>query len=224
MARVVIFGTGRGAETAFRYLKRDSPHEICAFAIDAAYIKDPTFQGLPVVEYESVTSRFPPDAFHMFVPLGFQQMNRLRAQRYLDAKARGYRFISYVSSRLSTVEEPRIGENCLILDGQFINLDVSIGNNVTMWSGNHVGDRTVIGDHTWISSHVSIAGDVVVGDGCFLGVNSSVSNGVRLGDHTFVGAQTLIDKDTAADSVYIAPSAKQVPISSEKFLAMLRVT
>lgn len=224
MARVVIFGSGRGADTAFRYLTHDSAHEICAFAVDAAFITERTFHGLPVVEYETVTSTFPPDAFHMFVALGFQGMNRVRADRYLDAKARGYRFISYVSSRLSAIEAPRIGENCFILDNQCINLDVTIGNNVTMWSGNHVGDRTAIGDHVWMSSHVSLAGDVVVGEGCFLGVNSSVSNAVRLGAHTFVGAQTLIDKDTPPDSVYIAQSAKQVPISSEKFLAMLRVT
>jgi acetyltransferase-like isoleucine patch superfamily enzyme len=151
-------------------------------------------------------------------------MNRLRAERYLDAKGRGYRFISYVSSRLSSLEEPRIGENCFILDGQLLNLDVSIGNNVTMWSGNHVGDRTVIGDHVWIASHVSLAGDVTVGDGCFLGVNASVSNGVRLGARTFVGAQTIVDKDTPADAVFVSQPARSVPLSSEKFLAMLRLT
>lgn len=224
MARVVIFGQGRGADTAFRYLSRDSPHELCAFAVDAAFITTRTFHDLPVVEYETLTTAYPPDVYHLFVPLGFQRMNRLRAERYLDAKARGYRFISYVSSRLSSLEEPRIGENCFILDGQLLNLDVSIGNNVTMWSGNHVGDRTVIGDHAWIASHVSLAGDVTVGDGCFIGVNASVSNGVRLGAHTFVGAQTIIDKDTAADSVYVSQPARPVPVASEKFLAMLRLT
>ena len=194
MARVVIFGQGRGADTAFRYLTRDSPHEICAFAADAAYITNRTFHGLPVVEYETLMSTHPPDGYHMFVPLGFQRMNRLRAERYLDAKARGYRFISYVSSRVSSLEEPRIGENCFILDGQLLNLDVSI------------------------------AGDVTVGDGCFLGVNASVSNGVRLGAHTFVGAQTIIDKDTPADSVYVSQPVQALPLKSEKFLAMLRLT
>ncbi len=32
MAKVVIFGCGKGADTAFRYLSLDSEHEICAFA------------------------------------------------------------------------------------------------------------------------------------------------------------------------------------------------
>src|SRR5262245_32187288 len=224
MARIVIFGCGTGADTAYRYITADTSHEVCAFTVDAAFKTDPTFHGLPVVDYETVTSRFPPDAYEMFVALGFQGMNGLRAAKYLDAKHRGYRFISYVHSGHAWLERVAIGENCFILDGQLVNLDVRIGNNVTVWSGNHIGDRTVIGDHVWISSHVTLSGDVRVGDGCFLGVNACVSNRVTLGARTFVGANTLIAKDTPEDSVFVAPAARQVPMRSDKFLAMVDLT
>ncbi len=137
----------------------------------------------------------------MFVPLGFQRMNALRAEKYLDAKAKGYRFVSYVSSHLYALEDLAVGENCFILDSQIVNLDVKIGNNVTIWSGNHLGDRTVVGDHVWISSHVSVAGDVTIGDSCFLGVSSCVSNGVTLGARTFVGANVLIAQSTQPERV-----------------------
>lgn len=224
MARVVIFGCGTGADTAFRYLSRDSEHEICGFTVDAEYRRQSVFHDRPVVDYETVVSSFPPETYHMFVPLGFQQMNRLRAGKYLDAKGKGYRFVSYVSSRNYSLERIPIGENCFILDGQVFNLDVSIGNNVTMWSANHLGDRTVLSDHVWISSHVTLSGDVTVGEGCFLGVNACVSNHVRLGARTFVGANTLISRDTADESVYVAPEARRVDLRSDKFLAMLHVT
>jgi len=224
MARVVIFGCGTGADTAYRYIARDTAHEVCAFTVDAAFMTSPTFHGLPVVDYETLTARFPPDTYEMFVALGFQGMNGLRAAKYLDAKRRGYRFISYVHSGHAWLEPVAIGENCLILDGQLVNLDVRIGNNVTLWSGNHVGDRTVIGDHVWISSHVTLAGDVRIGDGCFLGVNACVSNRVTLGARTFVGANVLIAKDTPEDSVFVAPAARQLPMRSDKFLAMVDLT
>lgn len=224
MARVVIFGCGRGADTAFRYLSQDSPHEICAFAVESRFQPPSSFHGRPVVEYESVVSLFPPDQYHMFVPLGFQNMNRLRAEKYLDAKAKGYRFVSYVSSRLYSLEPLVIGENCLILDSQAVNLDVTIGNNVTLWSGNHIGDRTVIGDHAWISSHVTVAGDVTIGEACFLGVNASISNNVRLGPRTFVGAGALVTRDTTEGSVHIGTPSRPAPMSSEKFLAMFGIT
>jgi sugar O-acyltransferase (sialic acid O-acetyltransferase NeuD family) len=224
MARVVIFGCGRGADTAFRYLSRDTDHEICAFTVDAAHLDSREFHGRPVVEYDAIESRYPPAEYQMFVPLGFQGMNRVRAERYLDAKRRGYRFISYVHSRHYSLEGVRVGENCFILDSQIFNLDVTIGDNVTIWSGNHIGDRTVVGNHVWISSHVTLAGDVVVGDYCFLGVNSCVSNQVQLGARTFVGANVLIGQSTPEGSVYVAPPVKPMPITSERFLAMLKIT
>ena len=224
MAKVVIFGIGRGADTAFRYLSRDSPHEICAFTVDRRFFDQPSFHGRPVVEYENVASAYPPEEYHMFVPLGFQGMNSVRAERYLDAKRRGYRFISYCSSRHSAIEDVRIGENCFILDGQSFNLDVTIGDNVTIWSANHVGDRTVIGHHVWISSHVTLSGDVKVGDHCFFGVNSCVSNNVTVGARTFVGANVLISQDTPERSVYVAPASSRVAMDSERFLSMLKIT
>src|SRR6266851_1998388 len=224
MAKLVIFGSGRGADIAYRYISRDTPHEVCAFAVDAPFITDKKFHGLPVVEYESVTSRFPPDRYEMFVALGFQQMNALRAEKYLDAKRKGYRLISYVHSRRSWLEPVVIGENCFILDSQIFNLDVSIGNNVTIWSGNHVGDRSAVGDLVWISSHVTLSGDVTIGDYCFLGVNSCVSNNVTLGARTFVGANALIAKDTEEGSVFVAPAAKQIAMRSDKFLSMLHLS
>lgn len=223
MAKVIIFGCGMGADTAFRYLSRDTQHGICGFTVDAPFLTRETLHGLPVVDYASVTERFSPDEYHMFIPLGFQRMNRLRAQKYLDAKGKGYRFISYVHSEAYSLEPPMIGENCFILDHQIFNLDVRIGNNVTIWSGSHIGDRTIVGDHVWISSHVTISGDVTIGDRSFLGVNSSVSNHVRLGSGTFVGAQTLVSKDTEDGAVLVAPGATVVLLDSEKFLSMLHI-
>jgi len=160
----------------------------------------------------------------MFVPLGFQGMNSVRANRYLDAKSKGYRFISYVNSRHYSAEELKLGENCFILDGQSFNLDVTIGDNVTIWSANHIGDRTVVGDHVWISSHVTLSGDVAVGDYCFLGVNSCVSNNVRLAPGTFVGANVLVSQNTVERGVYVAPPPKQVAMASDRFLSMLKIT
>ena len=224
MAKVVIFGCGRGADTAYRYLSRDSSHEICGFTVESRFIREREFHDRPVVPYESVTDELPPSECQMFVPLGFQEMNGLRAGKYLDAKARGYSFISYVHSKHYSLEPLRIGENCFVLDSQIFNLDVVIGNNVTIWSGNHIGDRSVIEDHVWISSHVTLSGDVRVGERSFLGVSACVSNAVTLGPRTFVGANVLISHDTPPDSVYVAPAAKHVEMPSTKFLAMLKIT
>lgn len=224
MARVVIFGIGRGADTAYRYLSRDPRHELAGFTVDAAYRTRDELHGLPVVDYATLASRFPPGAHELFIPLGFQRMNRLRAERYADAKRLGYRCATYVHPNVRATEPPDLGENCFVLDGTLFDLDVRVGNDVTIWSGCHLGDRSTVGDHTWIASDASLAGDVTVGERCFLGVNCTISNGVRLGEGTFVGAQVLVSKDTAPGTVLVAPGATAVPLDSERFLAMLKIT
>jgi UDP-3-O-[3-hydroxymyristoyl] glucosamine N-acyltransferase len=101
---------------------------------------------------------------------------------------------------------------------------VAIGDNVTIWSANHIGDRTVVGNHVWISSHVTLSGDVAVGDYVSFGVNSCVSNNVTLAPRAFVGANVLVSQDTVERGVYVAPAQKHVPMASDRFLAMLKIT
>ncbi len=52
MSKVVLFGTGRGADVAYRFLKRDSDHEVCGFSTDLRYIERDTFHDLSVVAFE----------------------------------------------------------------------------------------------------------------------------------------------------------------------------
>jgi sugar O-acyltransferase (sialic acid O-acetyltransferase NeuD family) len=221
MSKVVLFGTGRGADVAFRFLKRDSDHEVCGFATDRKYIKTDTFHDLPVVAFEEVEQRFPPDRHKMLILLGYQRMNALRAEKYLAAKARGYSFISYVNSQFYRAEDLDVGENCFILDNQSISLDVRIGNNVVMWSSNHIGDLSTIGDHAWLASHVTVAAEVDVQPFCFLGIGATVANKIRLGQRTFVGANALVASDTAENSVHVAPMPEGVDLDSTAFMRVM---
>ena len=224
MSKVILFGCGRGADIAYRYLKNDSEHQVLAFTVDEAYCKEKSYQGLPLVPFEQVDQRFPPEDFKMLILLGSQRMNHLRADKYLAAKNKGYSFVSYVSSRAYSLEPMRIGENCFILDGQCINLDVSIGNNVVMWSCNQIGDNTVIGDHVWLSSHAAIAGDVTIDDYSFLGVNVSIANHVIVARETFIGAGAFIAQNTKAGGVYFQPEAKYFGNDSLKFMKVMEAT
>lgn len=206
--KVVLFGTGRGADVALRFLKADSPHEVVGFAVDAAHRKAETHSGLPLVDFEQVERHFPPDDFSMLILLGYQQMNRLRQAKFEAAKAKGYTLASYVSSAIFQPEPIRHGENCFILDNQSISLDVTIGDNVVMWSSNHIGDLSTIEDHAWVASHVTVAANVSIGQRAFLGIGATVTNGARIGDEAFVGADVLVTGDIAAKSVHVAGQGK----------------
>lgn len=220
MSKVVIFGAGGGADTAFRYLSKDSRHKVVAFTVDKAFKDKDTYHGLPVVEFETVQEKYPVDKFKMFLLLNFNNMSKLRIRKFNEGKAKGYKFVSYVSSGIFRIEEIQVGENCFILDNQSINLDVKIGNNVVMWSSNHIGDRTIIEDNVWITTHVAIGGDVQIGEGTFIGMNSSISHRVTIGKRNFIGGNTLVAKSTEDGQVFLQDRNKPMGIDSDTFVKM----
>lgn len=223
MSKIVIFGIGRGANVATRYFRDDSPHEIVAYTVDDAYADCQEFMGCPVIPFSRVEKEIPPEESQMFVLLGFQRMNALRAEKFAEAKKKGYSLASYVSSRILAWEKPKIGENCFILEGNVFNYDVTIGDDVVLWSANHVGDLSLIEDHVFISSHVVLSGEVTIGANSFLGVNATISNYVRVGARCYIGANTLIAQDTPPDSVYVTRGSPKVEhIDSLRFLQMIK--
>jgi len=222
VSKVVIFGIGRGADVATRYFRADSSHEIVAYTVDDAYADGQEFMGKRVIPFSRVEKEAPPAECRMFVPLGYQGMNALRAEKYTAAKAKGYSLESYVSSRIVAWDRPAFGENCFILEGNVFDFDVKVGNNVILWSANHIGDLCVIQDHVWISSHAVLSGEVTVGERSFLGVNATVSNQVRIGPRSYIGANALIVKDTPPDSVYVTKGTPQVEhVDSLRFLQII---
>src|SRR4029077_2317140 len=97
MSRIVIFGIGRGANVATRYLSNDSPHEIVAYTVDDAYADHKEFMGRPVIPFSRIQKEIPPKESQMFILLGFQRMNALRAEKFAAAQAKGYSLASYIS-------------------------------------------------------------------------------------------------------------------------------
>lgn len=223
MSKVVIFGAGGGADTVFRYITKDSEHEVVAFTVDRKNRNKDVYHELPVVDFETVQEKYPVNEYKMFMLLGFEGMNRLRIAKFQEAKAKGYSFISYVASNIFCIEEIQVGENCFILENQAINLDVKIGNNVVMWSGNHIGDRTIIEDNVWITSQVAVGGDVVIGNGSLIGMNATIAHDLKVGSNNFIGANTLIAKSTKEDAVYVQKQSKPLDIDSDTFSKMSNI-
>jgi sugar O-acyltransferase (sialic acid O-acetyltransferase NeuD family) len=214
MANVIVFGAGPIAQVARFYLDRDSEHRVVGFTVDEDRRTSTDFDGLPVAGWQEIVSRFPPDAFKLFIPIGYGKVNLARKERFLAAKALGYGLVSFVHPRAYYYGTP-VGENAFILEANVIQPFSEIGDNVTLWSGNHIGHHSRIGDHCFISSHVVISGNVTVGERCFIGVNATVRDNVKLGAACVIGSGALVTSDLADESV-ITPaesSLSRVPSS-----------
>jgi len=215
VADVVVFGGGDVARLADHYLTHDSAHHVAAFTVDRPYLSGDRFLERPLVPFDEIVRRFPPDRFEMFVALSYAKMNAIRAERYAAAKTLGYRLVSYVSSRCTFLTKNPIGDNCFILEDNTVQPFVSIGSNVTLWSGNHVGHDSIIGDHCFIASHVVISGHVSIGERSFIGVNATLRDSITIAPQTLVGAGALVMKNTVAKGVYIGERAKRFRRSSD---------
>ncbi len=208
MAKIVIFGNLDSASLAHFYLKQDSHHEPVAFALSEDRIKESTFEGLPVVPFETLEKEFSPREFEFFAPLSPRRMNRLREKIFLEAKAKGFRLISYVSSKATVFPRLKIGENCFILENNTIQPFVTIGDNVILWSGNHIGHHSTIASHVYFSSHVVLSGHCTVDSYCFFGVNATIRDALHIAEGSLIGMGAVILKDTEPHGVYLGNPAR----------------
>lgn len=215
--KIIIFGTGDIAQIANYYFDIDSKYEVAAFTVDQAYCKESVYENKPLVPFEEIVNLYPPEEYKMFIALSYAQMNKLREKKYYEAKEKGYKLVSYISSKCSYLSQFQCGDNCFIFEDNTIQPFVQIKDNVTLWSGNHIGHHSVIESHNFVSSHVVISGHCTIEPYCFLGVNSAIGHQVKIAKETLVGAGSIITKNTEEKSVYVPAKSIKLEKTSDMF-------
>ncbi len=215
MSKIIIFGIGQIAEIAHFYLTNDSEHEIVAFTVDKEFLEQDSFHNLPVVAYEKLIEKYPPIEYKMFIPISYKKVNKLRTEKFIDAKAKGYECVSYISSKTTYYDTP-VGENCFIFENNVIQPFTKIGDNCILWSGNHIGHHTTIENHCFLASHVVVSGSVTVGEYSFIGVNATIRDNVKVGKENVIGAGSLILTDTEDRAVYSPKETEKSKVPSNR--------
>ena len=212
---VIVFGAAEMAELAHFYFSKDSEHDVVAFCVDGAFLRENRFCGLPLIAFEELSMTFAPEDHSLFVASGYTRMNDLRAEKLAAAEAAGYGLTSYVSSRATVLNDGRIGPNAFVQEDVTIQPFVTIGRNVTLWAGATVSHHSVIGDNVFVAPNAVLSGGVVVGANSFIGVNATVRNHVTLGARCVVGAGAVLLQDAPAGSVHRAAAATKLDRSSD---------
>jgi sugar O-acyltransferase (sialic acid O-acetyltransferase NeuD family) len=210
MAKVIIFGIQDFAELAHYYLTTDTEHSVVAFSVNKDFIPtEGTFRNLPVVAFEDVEKKYDPKEYAFFAPMSPKKMNKLRESVYLQIKEKGYKMISYISSK-ATVCDNEIGDNCFILEDNTLQPFTKIGNNVVLWSGNHIGHHGEIRSHVSFTSHVVMSGHCLIKEYSFIGVNASIRDGIIVEEGSFIAMDASVTKNTEPWGVYMGvPAAKK---------------
>ncbi|MCS7086823.1 MAG: acetyltransferase [Bacteroidia bacterium] len=214
--KLVIFGLESTAKMAHFYFERDTEYEVCAFTADDAFIKASSYLGLPTAPFSQVETLYPPSEYEMFVAIGYNKMNKIREQKYYEAKTKGYKLPNYISPRCNFLTSEPIGDNNFIMEDNTIQPFVTIGNNNVFWSGNHIGHETQIGDHCFVTSHVVISGFVKVKNNCFFGVNATIRDAIIIETESLIAAGAIIMKSTEPRGVYVPARTVKLEKTSDQ--------
>ena len=224
MGQIVMFGAGKVADVVYRHITLAGEHEVVAFTTDAEHVPEGgAFHGKPVIPFDSLQDRFPPDRYAMIVAIGYHDLNAVRKAKYDAAKGKGYRLVSYVSPRASVGDWLDMGDNCIVLDAAVIEPGARLGNNVVVWSGVLVGHHTTIADHAWIAGQAVFGGSAFLGERSFVGLGAIVAHEVELGAQTMVGAGALVTKCADERSVFVEANTERFRLDSERFLKISKL-
>ena len=216
--KIVIYGNGAMARVLYSYARHCM--DVAGFTVDRSCISDDTgtFCDLPLVPFDRVREMFDPDVWKMIVAVGYIEMNELRERKCAEARRKGYSFASFVHESMFIHDGVVIEDNCIILDHVTIHPGCSVGRGTFISSHVSIGHDCDIGSSNWINSGVSIAGGCRIGSGCFWGVNASAGHGVRVGTRNFIAANTLVNKNTKDNEVYLSEAGQRFRLNSKSFL------
>ena len=214
--KVIIFGIGEISQIAHHYLQEDERYEVCGFTMDNEFIEEKKFKNLSIIPYHLIEQKFPADKFKLFIPLGYAQVNKLREKKFIEARNKGYDFISYIHPKANISSNANIGKNCFIFEDNTIQPYVTIEDNCILWSGNHIGHHSTIKANCFITSHVVISGGCEIGENTFIGVNATLRNHIKVGKSNVIGASALILNNTEDNKVFMEKGTEASKVPSDR--------
>lgn len=175
---------------------------------------------MPVVPFEEIEKHYSKNEYKIIIAVGYSQMNRIRKERYVEAKSKGYELANYIHPSVVLHENISIGEGNVILDYVSLQPGVVIGDNNFIWSNAVIAHGCRVENDCWIASGAAIAGDTTIKSGCFIGINAAIGHNITVADETFIGANCLVTQNTKKGSAYISRDTEKYRLDSQTLLKL----
>lgn len=217
MRKIVVFGCGKIGYAVRHYIEQWGLYDVVAHVVDAAFVIGP-FAGKPVIAADELVERFPPSDYAAFVALGYQQLNRFRAEKKSFLTDLGYELVNVINPMAPN--DLKVGSNCFVAAGETIQPAVAIGDNAFVWNGALIGHNAVVEEHAWVTGGAAIGGNATIGAFSFVGIGATIGHNVTVGEAAVIGAGALCTKDVADKSVLIAQDTPTYRLNSNQFVKL----
>jgi sugar O-acyltransferase (sialic acid O-acetyltransferase NeuD family) len=193
--KLVIVGAGEFGAMALEYFQRDSPYEVCGFAVERQYLPEGgRVHGLPVVDFTDMECTYPPASHDAFVAVTFVGMNDERQRLHEQCKAKGYTMARYQSAKSYIDSEATLHPGSFVMECCSIQRNAVVGEGTIVWCGCVIAHGTRVGDFAWIAPGVSSGGYSTIGSKCFVGVGASIGDQLTIPEGTLIGAGSVLTK------------------------------
>lgn len=199
--KLIIFGLEDFAQIVYEYFTHDSDYEVVAFSANRDYISKDKLMNLPIIPFEEIEKIYSNEDHYIYVAVTYGKLNDVRELVCAQAKNKGYKLASYVSSKSFIWRNVDLGEHVFIFENNVIQPFVKIGDNVVLWSGNHIGHHSKISNNCFVSSHVVVSGWCDIGENCFIGVNTTIANNVKIGNRCWISHASVVSKNIPESSI-----------------------
>ena len=115
----------------------------------------------------------------------------------------------------------RVGMDCNICDGVFIENDVVVGNRVTVKCGVQLWDGVRLEDDVFVGPNATFTNDLyprsqverdhletIVRRGASIGANATILPGIEIGEGAMVGAGTVVTRDVSPGTTVVGSPAR----------------
>lgn len=184
-------------------VEKYSGMRVSAYVVDAAFRKMESFDGLPVVCFETCPELFPQDEYVMMICLGYKGMNKPRYMKTRQAVEMGYEIQGFIHPTAFIADNVSLGQGNIVMENAVISFGVQMGDGNIVWNGCNISHGCEIGDFNYFSPGTTLGGKVKCGSFCFAGLNSTIRSARSIADKTLIGASAYINNDTIADGVYV---------------------
>lgn len=115
----------------------------------------------------------------------------------------------------------RIGRDCNICDGVFVENDVIVGDRVTVKCGVQLWDGVRLGNDVFVGPNATFTNDIfprsrrqpeeflqtVIEDGASIGANATILPGIRIGSGAMIGAGAVITRSVPPNAIVVGNPA-----------------